>query len=120
MGIEAFEFVTIVRGLGFKYLQLGFIEMWFADHHIFAHARTEQGAHEPSENGGVSEKLRPQHVVSRAEHVAPMKCPPIAGEHFVVRSVNDNAGAQILEGDEADCGPNKRKQLHNDEYEQHG
>ncbi len=94
--------------------------MRFADHHIFAHPRTEHGAHEPSEDGRVSEELRPEHVVSRAEHVAPMKCPPIAGEHFVVRSVNYNASAKVLKSDEADCGPNKRRQFQNDEQEQHG
>ena len=59
-------------------------------------------------------------MISRAEHVTPMKCPPFAGEHFVVRAVNDNAGAQVLEGDEANCGPNKRNKFHNDEHEQHG
>ena len=64
--------------------------------------------------------MGPKCMISGAEHVAPMKCPPITGEHFIVRAMDDNAGAEALEGDEADCGPNKRKQFQYDEQEQHG
>ena len=59
-------------------------------------------------------------MISGAEHVAPMEGPPLEGEHFIVRAVNDNASAKVLKGDEADCGPNKRRQFQNNEQEQHG
>ena len=82
--------------------------------------RAQHGTHEAGKDGGVSEGLRPEEVISGAEHVAPMKGPPVEGEHWILRPVDDNAGAQALEGDEAKCRPNKREQLQGQEQKQHG
>jgi len=92
-------------------LKLRLVEMRFADHHICANTRTEHWTHEPGENRGVGEKLRPGWLIFGAKHVAPMKRPPVEREHFIVSAVNDNAGADALESYETYCGANKCSQL---------